>query len=87
MLPRSGKGSASYRKTVNAACAENPEAAITAAMAGAEPAARACDHPIDDHLALARQLNVSSTPSIVLPDGRLMLGQQSPGALLEAMAP
>ncbi len=85
MLPRSGKGSASYRKTVNAACAEDPEAAITAAMAGGEPPARSCEHPIDEHLALARQLNVSSTPSIVLPDGRLVLGHQPPGALLEAM--
>ncbi|MEM9057544.1 MAG: DsbC family protein [Pseudomonadota bacterium] len=85
MLPRAGKGSASYRKTVAAACAPSPEAAITAAMQGESPAAATCDNPIDAHMALARALNVTSTPSIVLDDGRLVLGYPSPDALLGAI--
>lgn len=82
MLPRAGKGSASYTKTVNAACADDPEAAITAAMNGASPGAARCAHPIDEHMALARKLGVTSTPTIVLEDGRMVLGQKKAADLL-----
>lgn len=82
MLPRTGKDSPSYFKTVSAVCASDPEAAITAAMGGDNPKTSQCEHPIDDHLALARSLNLGSTPSIVLPDGRLVLGYQEPEELL-----
>lgn len=83
MLPRSGKGSPSYLKTVSAACAKDPEAAITDAMNGTQPNTATCDHPIDDHMALSRALNIKSTPSIVLGDGSLSLGFRSAPALLQ----
>ncbi len=83
MLPRAGKNSNSYRKTVSAACASDPERAITAAMNGAATDATQCDHPIDEHMALARRLGVTSTPTIVLDDGRIVLGQKRPADLLE----
>ncbi|MEL7448128.1 MAG: DsbC family protein [Pseudomonadota bacterium] len=85
MLPRAGKASASYRKTVSAACASSPEVAITAAMQGGEPETATCDNPIDEHMSLARELNVTSTPSIVLEDGQLVLGHKSADALLAVL--
>ncbi|MFK8014126.1 MAG: thioredoxin fold domain-containing protein [Gammaproteobacteria bacterium] len=83
MLPRSGKNTPSYHKTVGAACASDPEKAITEAMNGASFDMATCDHPIDTHMTTARELGVSSTPSIVLADGRIVLGQKSPEALLK----
>ncbi|MFK8029357.1 MAG: DsbC family protein [Gammaproteobacteria bacterium] len=86
LLPRAGVGSASYVKSVSAACAQDPEASITAAMNGKKPPTKTCEHPIDDHLELSRSLNVSSTPSIVLEDGQLVLGYHSAEALLKVIA-
>jgi thiol:disulfide interchange protein DsbC len=74
MLPRSGKDSPSYVKTVNAICAAQPDVAITAAMNGETPASAECDHPIDQHMEMARALGAASTPNIVLPDGTLIRG-------------
>lgn len=85
MLPRSGKDTPSYVKTVGAACAKRPEDAITAAMNGEKTADKSCANPIDKHMALARALGVTSTPTILLDDGRMVLGQKSPQALLTMM--
>ncbi|MEO0973699.1 MAG: DsbC family protein [Pseudomonadota bacterium] len=89
MLPRSGKGSPSYRKAVAAACADDPEAAITEAMNGADlaEATTDCEHPIDAHLALARRLGASSTPTLILEDGRMLLGARGVGEVLAAIGP
>ncbi|MEM7082089.1 MAG: DsbC family protein [Pseudomonadota bacterium] len=86
LLPRAGKGSASYQKSINAACAADPEASITRAMTGKQPAEATCSHPIDGHLALSRALNVSSTPSIVMDDGQLILGYHNAERLLKVIA-
>lgn len=82
MLPRAGKGSKSYIKTVDAACAADPEGAITAAMNGEEVASSRCEHPIDEHLEIVRRLKLGSTPSIVLENGSLVVGYKDPQALL-----
>lgn len=86
MLPRAGKGSPSYRKTVSASCAPSPEQAITAAMNGGAPEPASCKNPVDAHMALARQMNITSTPSIVLEDGRLVLGYKNAQTLLALIA-
>lgn len=85
MLPRAGRDSASYRKAVYAACADDPEAAMTDAMNGKTPPEADCDHPIDRHMEIAQQLRIGSTPSIVFEDGRLLRGLRSP-AELKALA-
>lgn len=82
MLPRAGIDSASYQKTVHAACAENPEQAITEAMTGAEPVALQCEHPIGQHMALARAMRINMTPMLLLEDGRLLKGAYPPADLL-----
>ncbi len=86
LLPRAGVGSPSYKKSISAACAADPEATITEAMNGKQPNAATCEHPIDEHLKLSRKLNVSSTPSIVLEDGQLVLGYHTASKLLKVIA-
>ena len=49
------------------------------------PVDRQCAHTIDAHMALARQLGVNSTPTIVLEDGRIVLGQKKPADLLAVL--
>ncbi len=85
MLPRAGKDSPSYVKTVNAVCAAQPDVAITAAMNGETPASAECDHPIDQHMAMAKAMGAVSTPNIVLPDGRLIRGYQTAAELSQLM--
>jgi thiol:disulfide interchange protein DsbC len=86
MLPRSGKDSPSYVKTVNAICAEQPDVAITAAMNGETPATAECDHPIDQHMAMAKAMGAASTPNIVLPDGTLIRGYKTAAELSRLLA-
>lgn len=85
MLPRAGTGSVSYQKAVYAACAKDPEAAMTDAMNGKPVDAADCDHPIDQHMAIVQELQINSTPSIVFEDGRLLRGLRS-ASELEALA-
>jgi len=82
MLPRAGKGSDSYYKAVNAVCSQQPADAITAAMLGQQLEKADCDHQIDQHITLAQQLGVGSTPNIILPDGQLIRGYQTAEQLL-----
>ena len=86
MLPRSGKNSPSYVKTVNAICAAKPDVAITAAMNGETPAPAQCDHPIDQHMEMAQALGAGSTPNIVLPDGTLIRGYKTASELSQLLA-
>lgn len=87
MLPRAGKDSPSYLKTVNAVCATQPQVAITAAMNGDTPATAECDHPIDQHMEMARMLGVASTPNILLPDGTLIRGYKTAAELSRMLLP
>lgn len=83
MLPRSGVGSSSYKKTVAALCAENPSESITLAMQNIAIAAKTCENNmINQHIKIARDLNISNTPTIILPNGQLKLGQVKPKQLL-----
>lgn len=41
------------------------------------PATLSCDTPIDRNLALAQQLGVNATPTLIFPDGRMMAGAMS----------
>lgn len=74
MFPRSGIDTPSYRKAVSVWCAEDRNAALTAAKAGKDPAPRTCDNPVRDHMALGQTIGVRGTPSIVFEDGRVVPG-------------
>jgi thiol:disulfide interchange protein DsbC len=75
--PRRGEGSDSYKKMVTVWCAPTPEERkklMESAMEGNELTIKTCDHPINDHRNLGRQLGVSGTPTLVFADGTVWGG-------------
>ncbi len=82
LMPRTGLQGAAYEKAINAACADQPQQALTEAMAGQVIQASTCEHSIDQQFAAARKLGANSTPNLVLGDGSLVLGYLTPDQLL-----
>ena len=74
LYPRSGQNSASYRKAVATWCSEDRKEALTRAKQGKDPGTRSCDHPVDQHLLVGRQLGLRGTPMMVLPNGEVVQG-------------
>lgn len=68
------KGHADYTKTVSIWCSDDQNEALDMAKAGAEIEPKKCDNPIDEHLAVARNLGVNGTPAIILQNGQLLAG-------------
>lgn len=86
MLPRGAVDSAPYDKTQSALCSGDPAATITKAMQNHEPKPIRCDSSqLNQHIELARTLNVNSTPTFVLPNGDLQVGYVSPDRLLQTL--
>lgn len=75
--PRRGKGSDSYDKMVTVWCTDNPKdrkKVLEQLMNGENVPAKSCNHSIDDHRNLGRQLGLSGTPTIVFEDGMVWAG-------------
>ena len=68
------KGAADMKKTVSVWCSDNQQQALDIAKSGGEVEEKTCDNPIQEHLALARELGVRGTPAIVLDNGELLPG-------------
>ena len=82
MLPRAGVGSGSHKKTISALCADNPANAITSAMQNVSPTNKNCKtNPMSQHMQIAQDLKVNSTPTIILPNGQLKVGLVNPEQL------
>lgn len=79
--PRAGIGSASYDKFVSVYCADDPQAALTAAKAGTDPEPKQCDNPVLEQFELGQQLGVTGTPAIITSDGTLIPGYMQPEML------
>lgn len=85
MLPRTGVGSKSYKKTLAALCSVDPAGAITQAMLNQDPAHSNsnCDPArVSQHMEIATKLKINSTPSIVLPNGLIKVGLTNPDQLI-----
>lgn len=80
-FPRAGVDSPSFEKTVDVWCADDPAAALTRAKRGQPVAHRTCDNSVKNQMALGQRLGVSGTPAIVLENGEMIPGYQSPKAL------
>jgi len=83
--PRSGVNSESYYKAVSVWCAKDRKAAMTEAKSGKTPPRRDCDNPVRAHMAAARAVGVSGTPTLVLEDGRVIPGYVEPQRLLQIL--
>lgn len=78
-----------YRKSVAIWCAEDQTAMLDQALAG-QPVPSPelpCAHPIDENLKLGHDLHISSTPSIFLPNGTLVLGHRPAEEILALVRP
>lgn len=84
-FPRAGIGSESYDKFVSVWCADDQQAALTAAKAGLDPEPRQCDNPIAEQYQLGIALGVTGTPAIMTSDGQLIPGYVPPETLRQRL--
>lgn len=82
--PRSGPGTASWRKAEHVWCSEDSRDALTRAKAGEPVTATGCGStPVEEHYRLGRAVGVSGTPTIVTESGELIRGYMPPDRLIE----
>ena len=73
-FPRAGLDSPSYDKAVTVWCSKDRNQAMTSAKSGEDLEKKTCDNPVKQHMALAKKLNVTGTPTMMLEDGQLIPG-------------
>ncbi|MDT4331737.1 DsbC family protein [Methylomonas sp. MED-D] len=73
-FPRAGKGSDSYKKAVSVWCAPDRNKALTSAKKGENLDSKACDNPVDNHMALGEEFGMNGTPMIVTEKGNVLPG-------------
>jgi thiol:disulfide interchange protein DsbC len=88
LLPRSGIASQSYKKTLSAICSADPAASITRAMQNHNrEATSGASTLVSQHMRIAEDLQMHTTPTIVLANVQIKQGLVNPVqmlALLEA---
>lgn len=84
-FPRAGKGSESYDKAVSVWCADDRNAALTAAKKDQKIPAKACDNPVDEHLLLGEEFGAKGTPMIVTEKGNIYPGYLPAKQLVELL--
>jgi len=83
--PRSGVNTASYFKAVSVWCSEDRQQAMTQSKAGKKLERKECDNPVKAHMAAAKTVGVSGTPTLVLESGRVIPGYVEPKRLLKIL--
>ncbi|NOR81806.1 MAG: thioredoxin fold domain-containing protein [Methyloprofundus sp.] len=85
-FPRAGKDSESYKKAVSVWCADDRNAALTAAKSNTNsPDMKTCKNPVDAHMALGDELGVRGTPMMITPKGTVFPGYMPAKKLAEAL--
>ena len=83
--PRNSKDKATYAKCLAVVCSKS-EKVLDDAFSGKEVPAAACkSDAVDETIRLANRLQVQGTPSMILPDGRLISGYMEAEALLSLL--
>jgi thiol:disulfide interchange protein DsbC len=86
MFPRAGKNSPSYDKTAAVLCTQNPQNSMTQAMQGqfsaSSLASSMCQKNLDKQMELAVEFGINATPTLILPNGEIVLGALPPKQLL-----
>ena len=86
-FPRAGKDSESYKKAVSVWCADDKNAALTAAKSGSNPPPeKTCENPVDKQMALGDELGVRGTPMMISPKGHVYPGYMPAKKLAEALS-
>lgn len=81
-FPRAGMGSHSFDKAVSVWCADDRNAAMTAAKAGQDPKPATCPNPVADDYQFGQQIGVDGTPAIYTDQGVKVGGYLPPEQLL-----
>jgi len=80
--PRSRKDQATYRKCLSVVCSKS-EKMLDDAFAGKElPAATCKTDAVDETIRLAERLKIQGTPTMILPDGRMVSGSMESETIL-----
>ena len=82
LYPRAGLGSDAHQELESVWCADDPLVAMTEAKARRPIARKTCDNPIEEHIALARQVGLQGTPLIFLDNGTKIPGYRPAAELL-----
>lgn len=85
-FPRAGKGSDSYKKAVSVWCAPDRNKALTSAKKGENLDSKACDNPVDNHMALGEEFGMNGTPMIVTEKGNVLPGYVPAAQLAKILA-
>ena len=85
LYPRAGFPSVSYDKAVSVWCAPDQQAEMTYAKQGAMPQKRNCANPVEEHMALARQLGLRGTPFTVTDTGRVIGGYMPAPEMVDSL--
>jgi thiol:disulfide interchange protein DsbC len=83
--PRSGVNTPSYFKAVSVWCSADRRKAMTEAKSGAKMEKKDCDNPVKAHMAAAKEVGVSGTPTLVLETGQVIPGYVEPKRLLQIL--
>jgi len=84
-FPRSGPGTASFKKYISVWCADDQQAAMDAAKAGDSVPQKTCENPVEAQFRLGNQVGVTGTPAIVLEDGKMVRGYLPARKLAEGL--
>lgn len=86
-FPRAGKDSESYKKAVSVWCADDKNAALTAAKTSTTPPPeKTCKNPVEKQMALGDELGVRGTPMMISPKGYVYPGYMPAKKLAEALS-
>jgi thiol:disulfide interchange protein DsbC len=73
-FPRSPEGSEDFNKMISVWCSKDRQQALTDAKSGKEIEKATCDNPVKQELEIGRNVGVSGTPALILPNGELLPG-------------
>lgn len=83
--PAGGPGSPAFKQAEAVWCADDRNAAMTAAKKGQTLPEGNCKNPIVEQWQLAGKLGSTGTPGIITEDGRIIRGYRPPAALLQIL--
>ncbi len=84
-FPRSGPGTASFRKYVSVWCSDDQQSAMDTAKQGRNVDRKSCESPVLAQYRLGQQVGVTGTPAIILESGRIIPGYRPAEQIAEAL--
>ena len=83
--PRSGPGSASFKKAEAVWCAKDQKKAMTEAKSGKTVNSKECSNPVKQHFITGTKVGVTGTPAIFLENGQMLPGYYPAERLLDVL--